>query len=408
MGELFNRLCKGPVVIVDDEVNKPGSVIALFLKEIEKQNLPVLKYEKLESAIKELKGMVFSNFVILDWMFKKTSDDELLEGVQTGDAEKTIQDDDKITFIKELQKVCLAPVFVISNMGKSDIRDILENAGILKDKNNYVFVQDKSELDSSGKLIHQIEKWIKESPHVYLAKWWTNEWLTKNTSVFWDLYHSAPNWPALLYKTLKRDGSEPVMGLIDMLFQLIYSEINTASIDESQIGKRIKKVEFESLKSLYKRLIYTKNDIDKNIKPGDIFEEVEGDGTYSYYLNIRPECDTTNRVQTDHDLYLIKGNAPKNKRKDIKYTRQFGVIEKENQIILHFIGKYDTIIFDKRKLSKKNYSKLRSKKICRIVHPYITKIRQSFASYIGRFGTPAYPRELLDEIFKVKSAGEKN
>ncbi len=404
MGELFNRLCKGPVVIVDDEVNKPDTEIGRLLEEIEQHSLPVLKYEALESARKELKGLVFSNFVIFDWMFKKASDDELLQGVQTGDAEKMIQDEEKITFLKDLQKVCLAPVFVISNMGKSEIKDILEREGILKDKNNYVFVQDKSEfLDTSGKLVDQIEEWIKQSPHVYLAKWWTNEWLTRNTSVFWDLYQSAPNWPAIVYKAYLEDGDEPVLGLIEMLSQLIYSEIENSSIDSTLLEKE--PLLSESMKQLYQRFLYTR--IGSDIKPGDIFKRIENGSQCWYYLNIRPECDTTTRVQAKEsiDLYLLRGQA--GSPGDIKYdgTR---VEVKENQIVLYLLDGNDIVIFNKRSLFKEKYKAIQKnyQGVCRVVHPYITKIRQSFASYIGRFGTPAYPKELLDEIFRAKSCGE--
>ena len=93
MSEIFNKLCKGPVVIVDDEVNKPGTEIVKFLEEIQKHHLPVLKYETPRIARNELKGLVFSNFVIFDWMFKKTSEEDIFRGVQTGAAEKQTQEE---------------------------------------------------------------------------------------------------------------------------------------------------------------------------------------------------------------------------------------------------------------------------------------------------------------------------
>jgi hypothetical protein len=404
MSEIFNKLCKGPVVIVDDEVNKPGTEIVKFLEEIQKHHLPVLKYETPRTARKELKGLVFSNFVIFDWMYKKTSEEDIYRGVQTGAAEKQTQQEENINFIKELQEVCLAPVFVISNIGKQEIEDVLKREGSLKEKNNFVFVQDKSELlNPVGKLVRQIEEWIKESPHVYLGKWWTNEWLIKNNSVFWDLYQSAPNWPSIVYKAFYEDGDEPILGLIEMLSQLIYSEIENSSIDPTLLEKE--DLVPESLKQLYQRFLYTK--IGSDIKPGDIFKKIENGGQCWYYLNIRPECDTTSRVQAkdDIDLYLLKGKTIS--PGDIKYdgTR---VEVKENQIVLYLLDGNDIVVFNKRNLFKEKYKAIKKnyKSVCRVVHPYITKIRQSFANYMGRFGIPAYPRELLDEIFNKKACSD--
>ena len=406
MGELFNNLCKGPVVVIDDEVNRASTKIGKLVEIIEKQNLPVLKYENLEKARDELNGLIFSNFVILDWKFESPSTDELFEGaIRGGDTIEEFQVQENINFIKELQKVCLAPIFVISYLAKESIEDKLEQNGILKDKNNFVFVERKTELLATpGKLIQQIEEWIKKNPHVYLAKWWTNEWLRKNTSAFWDLYHSAPNWPSIVYKTLKDDGEEPLLGLIEMLSQLIYSEISTSSINESYIVKEFEIDDLQSLKKLYNRLVYTTNDIEKDVKPGDIFK-IKG----KYYLNIRPECDTTKR-NWDQKLYLIRGEklSLKNAQKNVKYDVKYGIILKEYQIVLVFLDGKDVVEFNKKYLKVMEYSEIKDKKICRVVHPYITKIRQSFISYIGRFGTPAYPKELLNEIFSSKSEDSDN
>jgi len=402
MGELFRNLCKGPVVIVDDQISVPESTdqIHKLIARIEKQKLPVIKYASIEKAKNELEGLIFSNFVVLDWKFDGSASDDILDiGITAPESKEEMQAQENIDFINSLQKICLAPIFIISNFDKETIEYTLHKNGILKAKNNSVFVEQKSEiLNSPERLIQTIEKWIENNPHVYLAKWWTNEWLKKNTSVFWDLYHSAPNWPNLVYKTLKDDGGEPVLGLIEMLSQLVYSEICASSLIESPISVQVELDDLQSLKNLYKRLVYSTNDIGSDIKPGDIFKIGE-----EYFLNIRPECDTTSRTKNP-ELYLLKGKKsspdPKN------FDEEFGIIEKPSQIILLQLDGEDVVVFNKRKLEIKKHSEIKGEKLCRVVHPYITKIRQSFISYIGRFGTPAYPKEILKEIF-APDPGEK-
>jgi hypothetical protein len=101
---------------------------------------------------------------------------------------------------------------------------------------------------------------------------------------------------------------------------------------------------------------------------------------------------------------LIKGKV--STRKEVDRSKKTGIIEKVWQIVLLLLDRNDIVLFDKGDFLIKKYSEIQNKKICRVVHPYITKIQQSFANYIGRFGIPAYPGELLDEIFSKKARSE--
>ena len=400
MGILFEKLCKGPVVVVDDRIGDEEDLINKLIGEIRDNKLPVLCYKSLYEVKNELPGLLFSNFIVLDWKFVRGGEPPI--GVITGAEAETIAEQEVIEFIKELKKVCLAPIFILSAFDKGWILSKLRDAGIPTGEKNYVFVENKDVLcETSGKLISTIEKWIANSPHVYLGKYWFNEWLTKNTMVFWDLYELHPNWPTLFYRAFEEE-EDPILALRDTLFQLVFSEIDVSQVESSFLTREEAKekdegAKSESLKELYRRLVYLNKDIDKDIRPGDIFKR---DG--SYYLNIRPECDTTRRA-SDPEIYLLKGDSRTPEEvKESSYRPPYGIIDKENEITMPLLDGNPFVVFNKRKLSIEKYSEMEAHKICRVAPPFITRWRQSYSSYLGRFGVPSYPEKMLESLFESK------
>lgn len=394
---LFKELCKGPVIVVDDGIDYEPQIKQL-IKEIESNNLPVLGFKTIADARNKLNGILFSNFFIIDWKMDDTKGEKPLE-VQIGTTGEAMLEQEVMDLIREFQKICLAPIFILSNFNTEDIVSKLKAAGIITDGKNYVFVENKNVLCTThGSLVAKIETWIKESPHIYLAKCWTNEWLSRNTRIFWDLFDINHSWPVSFYHSFKKDGVDPILALRDTIFQLVSSEISLSSVDETLLNLDIGEDDMESLKKLYTRLVYICNDdIKKEIRPGDIFKKDD-----SYYLNIRPECDTTTRADPDPKIYLLKGDVKA--YSDVEYKSPYGILERENQIVMLFLDGNDIVVFDKRKLSQGNYSEWKDYKICRVATPFITKYRHSYSSYLGRFGVPSYPIQIVDSIFKNKKA----
>ena len=108
MGELFEELCKGPVVVVDDKIGDKKDLINKLIGEIEENNLPVLGYKSIDEVRKKLSGLLFSNFIVLDWRMIGGVEDLL--GVQIGDEAEAVAEQEVIAFIKELHKICLGGV----------------------------------------------------------------------------------------------------------------------------------------------------------------------------------------------------------------------------------------------------------------------------------------------------------
>ncbi len=390
MGRLFKDLCRGPVVVIDDRIGEKDDLINKLISEIRGKNLPILSYKSLKDVRKVMAGLFFSNFIILDWKMAGKGADLPLEA-QIGGEGEYLHEMEVIDFIRELRGICLAPIFVLTAFNTEEVEKRLREEGLISEGENYVFVENKNRLcEKKGALFSKIEDWIKDNTHIYLCKWWTNELLGKNTLVFWDLFDLSSNWPTSFYRTFKEDGVDPVLALRDTLSQLLFSEIDVSQVKQSFLDVEVEEGSLpdqRSLKDLYTRLVYTRSkDIERDIRPGDVYKK-----NGSYYLNIRPECDTTTRVERNPKLYLLKGDIRDLSR--ISYDAEGGIIvEKRNEIVMPFLDGDEIVVFNSRKLYIETLSRLRNdyEKICRVLPPFITNARQRYSSYLGRFGIPRY------------------
>lgn len=189
--------------------------------------------------------------------------------------------------------------------------------------------------------------------------------------------------------------------------------MSVSSLEESYIEKKVEQIDEESLKSLkklYERLVYTKHDIDKDIRPGDIFRIEEGEEK-TYLLNLRPECDTTKRIKESRiELYCLRGKAKESKELEGRYDEEFGVVnERKTEILLFLLDGNDVVKFDNRKLEIWKYTEIKDKKICRVVSPFINEKRQHYGNFLGRIGVPSYPKDIYKSIFNInqEKSGKK-
>ncbi|MFC1925645.1 hypothetical protein ACFLW2_02995 [Chloroflexota bacterium] len=403
MTVLFDELCKGPVIIVDNEINKKTSGINKIIKAITNKQLPVLTYKAPSELMKVIQGFTYANFLIMDWDFSN--------GKEKGATAKQMEEEEVINAIVEFRKISLAPVFILSKTYTGHIEDKLYEANI---KDVYVIAKHDA-CESENTLFSIIDKWIAEHPHVYLTKCWINEWLKTTAQVFWDLHELNSSWPNIFHESFKKDGVDPLLALRDILFQLIFSQVNISNIKSTYLSTIEDDVDIEALRELYQRLIYVRNDINNDIRPGDIFRiesknQSTGEVKYKYYLNIRPECDTTARIQSNSTvkaeskpnprIYVLEGE-PKSQA-DVNWDKKYKtIIDKETEITLPLLDNNDFVVFYKRSLEIKKYSTLKEYKICRVIRPHITKIRQSYTGFLGRSGIPAYPKEIIESLFTL-------
>lgn len=409
----FIELSKGPVVVIDDEIYEKdhkengGYYINRIISKIEEKGLPVLKYDTIDKVDNEIGNICFLNFIILDW---RLYPEETPVGVSIGDELKDHLNKKKVAFINKVKSICFSPIFIFTDISTEGTEEeiekpLMENNLLYSDNGkNFIFIRNKQEILKN--LFDEVNDWIVKNSHIYFSKIWLNQFLKNSNEIFWSLYEKNSNWPNVFYKSFEEDGEDPVSGLNDILFRLIKAKISYSDFDTSIIEKQVAEPDIDEIKSLYESIMYLKKNIIDDIKPGDIFRNRE-----KYYINIRPECDTTRRKGENTRVYLIKGDRI-SKEKMLEegfYDRRLGIIiPKETQAILFRLDSNDFVRFKFDKFEMQTYSSMKNKKICRLLPPFITGFQHQFSSFLGRYGIPRVPKEVFDEIFKEDKGNIKD
>ncbi len=125
-----------------------------------------------------------------------------------------------------------------------------------------------------------------------------------------------------------------------------------------------------------------------------------------YLLNIRAQC---NLLHIDNpELYCIRGTIL-DESKILKDSR--GGINNDDNVLffkgqLHghediiyvpFILENKILAIDFKHFKIKEYCKIKSQRIGRLLPPFITKVQQLFSAYMVREGLPAIPDEAIAE-----------
>lgn len=397
----FVALNKGPVLVIDDTIGGEEDDIKEIISRIEKKGLPVLKYNNLDKANEEINNLYFSNFIILDWYLFP---EELPGDVSLGATLRESLNKKKIDFIKKVKHICFSPIFIFTNISTEGIEEeiekpLMENSLLYSDsRRNFIFIRNKQEILKN--LFEDINKWILKNPHIYFSKIWLNQCLKNSNEIFWSLYKKNSNWPNVFYKSFVEDGEDPIYGLNDILFRLVKAKMSYRNLDTKIIGEKVDAADMNEIKLLYAGIMYLeeKDKIEDDIKPGDIFKEES-----EYYINIRPECDTTKKKDKNIDkidIYLVKGKQISNEWvEENLYDEKYGLLNRPTLYILPFLDGKNFVQFQFKNLEIREYSEMKSKKICRLLPPFITSFQHQFSGFLGRYGMPRVPDEVFAEIF---------
>lgn len=379
------ELFKGIGVIIDNNINNANSTdrILKIKRYLENKHFPILTYESLPSD-EEIQCLHSVSFIILDW---NLSGNDI--GVDI--PEETINDN--IDFLNQLKKTSYAPVFIFTNEDTDSIINILKDNELYHDEFNHIFVKNKESIKSGKSLFSCINQWLNKTPSVYVMKEWENKINTAKTKLYYDLYGISPFWPITMYKTYKNDfGTETNSGIVDLINRNLTARCSSIELDSTILNKKKTRVKKEGLRKLleYERFI---KDLPNYPCMGDVFKEDDG----CYYINIRPDCDIIR--DKNPELYLIKGTIVDEKqinKKESEYKFDKGAfIEKAIHSILSFIDDGKIIEFKFKKYKIEKWNKYKTKRIGRLLPPYITRIKNQYVSFLNRQGIPSIPDKAL-------------
>lgn len=409
-------LLKGVAVVVDNGIGEEANINEIITK-VHDKGIPTTEFKDIDSADKCVDNLVMVNFVILDWKMEElpadaVSGDNSVIAVQTpsvpiSDVQKKVVD-----FIKKLKKTCFAPIFIFTNedQGKinDDILSKLKGEGLYFDQEgrDFIYVRNKTDILKDDKLFTEIDQWIHKTPSIYILKTWDREFLKAKNEIFWDLYNkSNGSWPKVLWEHCEEEKEVPHSCINEVIFQLISSKVSLHDLEKDKVTKLTKDPDLKEMKDIFRRIMFQDGELCsgnlEGVKPGDIFKEND-----TYYLNIRPECDTVEReAGKSFDVYLIKGakaaEAEVKRLNEKQYSPVAGLHVKVNEAFVWLLEGDGIVKFDFREVEPKKFSDFKTKRLCRLLPPYITNIQQRFSSYLGRFGVPRLPKAIEKDILKI-------
>ena len=395
---VMENLSNGIAVIIDDEIDKDKANITNLVLQIEKQNMPCLKYKELpeDSVIDHLEGI---SFLLLDWKLQAdTLGESVTEGVILPDEIRRAAVDENINFLKRLKQSSFIPVFIFTNEPVEPIIQVLKDNDLYQEgKPNYIFVKRKSDLTGRTKLFKVISEWILKTPSIYVLATWDKAYRTSKMKLFYDFYNMSPNWPNILWKSFAADGVNMSLELGEVITRNLYTRMVPFEFDEKILNKRPQKApDKDEVRKVLRgeRFIEKEGLYDETICAGDVFKI-----SSKIYINIRPDCDcipgrnVTDGEAEDVDLYLLRGSKLSDKQEKKKYRKEYGNFEEiDNQSIVFSITDGKTYDFRFKDLSIKKWSDIKDKRIGRLLPPYITRMQQRYALYLQRSGLPRTPQ----------------
>lgn len=380
------QLFSGIGVVIDEAIfateDGPNG-IQKIIQSIESKHIPLLKYNELPDN-ESVSGFHSISFIILDWN---------LSGVQPIPQATA---DDNIEFIKKIREFCFVPLFIFSDEDSHAIEVALSDQGITS-VNSPIFIKKKDELDTVEKLFGEIETWVKKTPSVYVLKEWERATVEAKSKMLWALSTIHPAWPKILMNSIKRDGGDQEMELIDLLQGNLKYRLSYPSLDINLIKQQ--NTEGITRKEL-RQILECERFIPSSSLPdhpfvGDVYilDDI-------YYVNIRPDCDIIRDAsKKNKNMYLLQCEIVDETKinADTENCIVFDsgeFIEKNNCCFVAFVNG-NILQLSLRELLTVPWNCIKEKRIGRILPPYITKIQQKYSAYIQRQGLPSIPKEAI-------------
>ena len=384
----IESLMSGIAVVIDDKLEEEEDKISQIVQEIEEQwGIPFYKTYKIPSGSISDSLLKSASFVLLDWKLWEDGSSELeKDGIQNN--------------IKFLEKVkgYFVPVFIFTNEALSDVVDELPGSLYNQDKleNNFIFIKGKEELMKEG-VSAPIVNWVEKNASVYALKTWEREFYESKRKLFSSMYAKSPDWPRVFWKSYEDDGVDPSSSITNLINNNLSGRFKMDIFEEQFLGSGSSDVSKEDLKLLMQAasFVMEENLAEDEIRSGDLFKMPRG----RYLINIRPDCDCVprdNEELGDVEIYCIRGK--KMKEREILNSYEKGhFIERVSESISFSLYEGKTVKFSFKQLEKKKFSEIKNQRVGRLIHPYITRIQQRYASYLQRQGLPRIPKEAICE-----------
>lgn len=393
-------LLSGIAVVIDDKIEEDqdenDDLILKIVNRLEQEwNLPFYKAKQIPPEDTWPNLLQAASFILLDWKLWPNSSSEL---------EKL-----NIEFIRQA-KDYFVPVLIFTNEDPEDIKGKLPDDIYQEEtaEKNFVFVQRKEELLYGDELDSgAIEQWVKKNASVYALKTWEQVFHAAKKDLFSSMYARSPDWPKVFWKAYGEDDVDPSSSLTHLINDNLRGRMHTNAFEAEILDAAPVEVPREDLQELIGEISFIsfQDDVPANeIRCGDLFQ-ISGK---RYLLNIRPDCDCVSRDGQRIDrveLYCLEGEAMSDEELKDSYRGRLGQFEEHvGESIAFSIHERKSVRFRFKKLRIKRFADIKSQRIGRLLHPYITRIQQRYALYLQRQGLPRIPEAAVSPAPRAPAA----
>jgi hypothetical protein len=397
-------LFHGIAVVIDDQILDEQSGIWKIQAQIKDEGCHVVSMQDLPSN-EQLKNLRSASFFIVDWNLISTTIGQDL-GVGSSLIPKGLLKENAariVEFLKKLKAVRFAPVFIFTDHSVDTVREQLKKHKELIDEDGqtHIFIQSKADVQASG-VFKVLSNSLQSAPSAYVLKRWEREYENAKNALFLDFYNKSVYWPLLLWKTFEDDQVSPSIELGNLIGRNLLSRMTPFEFDlgpfqdaltslqnsEDNYRKLLLKV-LEGERFLSKEQLH-----ETSVAPGDVFKVKD-----HYFINIRPDCDCIARgnLQDALELYLLEGSKLTQSQVGRIYDMQYGLLrESDSQCIIFAMTAGTTVSFAFKTLKIETWGEWKSKRIGRLMPPFLTRLQQRYSAYLQRPGLNRVPEHALD------------
>jgi len=410
------------IIFADDDVFRVGSENELYRKFQDDEDYVVIPVSNIEDLEVLVSSMSVYNVLILDWEFKKTIEPNV--------------DTQPITPYNFLMGNQLyTKVYVYSRI---EIEDETKNKLIEKYGSKIKFKKklSNSEIQENyNEVIADLSEFESNNSHMEIPFKWSKSINKCTQQIFKELEEADKNWLANIQSNEEGDNEISPSDTISLFQNLLYEVLLQDSSLYEDIKGQHKENNLEEPKAgevaakLFRRIIYTKRtDNSAEMLTGDIFKFSEEE----YGILMTPECDLVERnkaakdsgnddkaltflvfKKSDIDQKIVKLNSTSNESKQSNQLNNLRKQFNNNTISCHFLPSfpYTEEIYTQAayidfksalRVFPKNEVKDKERKF-KLNSPYIHQLRQRYLAFLGRYGVPALPQKVIEEIAKTNA-----
>lgn len=372
-------------VFIDGNENQSDKIFEIIQKIENDWHIPFYRTDRIPSAEVSSNLLQSASFILLDWKLWPNEASQLVEM--------------NLDFLRKAKRYFI-PVFIFTNEDPSTVVSALGESLYTEEKpaENFIFIEQKDALMREGDFnSERIVNWIEGNASVYVLKTWEHAFYRAKTQLFGSMYAKNPNWPKVFWKAYESDGIDPSTSVIrlindNLLGRIDMPTLNRQIFDPSDVNVSRKDVELLMHEASF---VEEESAPENEIRAGALFKISEG----KYLINIRPVCDCVPRSGGANDnitLYCIEGQEMSDSDLENSYEADYGCFrEKITENIVFSLHEGKTVKFRFRSLQLKKFSAIKDKYVGYLIHPYITKMQQRYASYLQRQGLPRIPKEAI-------------